>query len=340
MPTSHVLQTARRLSLLTDSGAARARLLHEADPAVGIYDTLRKAGLLGTSKVDLLRRDAESRRLGPFRILRLLGQGGMGIVYKAARGIGGEPVAVKVLHARYHPEPQLRRRLEREARALASIRHPHIVRGLGYGWIEERFYIAMEYVDGRSLADAVRRRRLDVADAARVGRAVGSALGELDARGFVHRDVKPENVMLARDGRVVLMDLGLAKQPGAGADLTRPGTTLGTPNYMSPEQIEGRPDLDVRSDLYGLGATLYFALTGLKPFAGARLLDMMRCKLAGPPDPRRVRPDLPRRLARVVAACMAPDRRRRFADATHFLRALETACTPPWWRRWLAFTFA
>lgn len=341
MASAHVLWTARKLGLLTDSGVVRAQAIYDLDPSVGIYDVLHKANLLSTTKVDRLRVEVETPRLGPFRILQKLGEGGMGVVYKAKHGERPEPFAVKLLNARVAQDSDFRRRLEREARVLASIRHPNIVRGLGYGWVENSFYIAMEYVEGRSLAEEARRRRFDAAETARVGRAVAAALSELDARGFVHRDVKPENVMLARDGRILLMDLGLAKQPGAAVgDLTAPSTTLGTPNYMAPEQIEGRRDLDVRADLYALGATLYFALTGRKPFAEAKLLDMMRRKMAGPPDLRRARPDLSRRFCRVIETCLEPDRRRRFHDADRFARALESACVRPWWRRWIPFMFA
>ncbi len=204
--------------------------------------------------------------LGPYEVLREVGRGGMGIVYEARDRTLQRTVALKVLAPHFAGDPEFVKRFLREARAAAQLSHPNLVHIYSVGQHEDIYYMAMEYVRGRPLADLIRERGpLEPRLALRIARHVAEALAEAHRHDIVHRDVKPKNIMVDEEGRVKVMDFGLAKVLHGGGHLTATGAALGTPMYMSPEQCRGL-QVDHRTDIYSLGVTLYEMLAGSPPF--------------------------------------------------------------------------
>ena len=214
--------------------------------------------------------DLSGRQISGYRLLRRLGQGAMAEVYLAEQISLGRQVAFKVLRASLATDATYVQRFDQEARAAAQLVHPNIVQIYEVGCVDGVHFIAQEYVQGVNLAEWLSRRGLpDVRRALGVMRQVAAALDRAAARGIVHRDIKPENIMLAANGEVKVADFGLARlysQDNAN-NLTQIGVTMGTPLYMSPEQVEGRA-LDPRSDIYALGVTSYQMFAGETPFRG------------------------------------------------------------------------
>src|SRR5262245_27899281 len=252
-------------------------------------------------------------------------------------------VAIKVL------DPELSallgpERFLREIEIGARLQHPHILTLLDSGEARGLLYYVMPYVEGESLRDRLEReKQLPVEKALRLTREVADALDHAHRAGVVHRDIKPENILLAA-GHAVVADFGIARAVGAagGARLTTAGTALGTPAYMSPEQVMGSPDLDGRSDLYSLGCVLYEMLAGVPPFAGATAESLVHQHLSVTPAPvTSVRPTVPEATARALAKCLAKTPADRFGTATEFAEALATPDSPgkapvaPLARRWV-----
>jgi eukaryotic-like serine/threonine-protein kinase len=268
------------------------------------------------------------RHLGArYELLGLLGKGGMGEVYRA-RHVGlGKAVAIKVL-APNLPE-QFQVRFAREARAIARLDHPCCVRILDHGCEAGRRYIAMELLDGPTLASVLADEgQLAVSRAIAITRDLVRALAHAHARGVLHRDLKPENIILVARGAVII-DFGLAALHDA-APLTRDGMCIGSPSYLAPERLRGAPH-DERSDLYALGVILYEMLAGLKPFVGATPEEVMHHALERPARPlRALRGELPPALEQLVLRALAKDPARRFGDAEELRSALEAITeTPP-----------
>ena len=238
----------------------------------------------------------------------------MGRVYRALDRLTGEVIALKLLH---RSEPQERLRFAREARALATLRHPGIVRYVAHGTMADGSpYLAMEWLDGETLFERMARRPLTIAEAVETITRVASALGAIHRRGVVHRDLKPSNLYLARReiARVTLIDFGIARLPEMPAELTVPGTMLGTPSYVAPEQARSAAHVDARADVFSLGCILYKALTGRGPFVGDDGLSvLLKVVLEDPPRLRELRPDVPARLDDLVARMLskAPEGRPR-----------------------------
>jgi serine/threonine protein kinase len=253
-----------------------------------------------------------------FVIDKAVGSGGMGRVYRALDQLTGEVIALKLLH---RAEPQERLRFAREARALATLRHPGIVRYVAHGtMVDGSPYLAMEWLDGETLFERMARRSLTIAEAVEVITRVASALGAIHRRGVVHRDLKPSNLYLARRelAGVTLIDFGIARLPEMPAELTVPGTMLGTPSYVAPEQARSAATVDARADVFSLGAILYKALAGRGPFVGDDGLSvLLKVVLEDPPRLRELRPDVPARLDDLVARMLskAPEGRPRDGDA-------------------------
>ncbi len=252
---------------------------------------------------------------GHFKLLDKLGEGGMGVVYKAEDTKLLRPVAVKFLPAGLAGDPDARLRFEREAQAAAALNHPNIVTVYEIDERDGRIYIAMEYVDGRSLKDLLAAGPLPFPDAALIIVQVCDALERAHGAGIVHRDIKPGNVMVGRDGRVKVVDFGLAKLQDAGR-LTLAATTLGTVHYMSPEQARGE-DVDHRSDLWSLGVMMAEMVSGRLPFTGSHPQAVLRAviddepALAFPPAPA-----VPAGFSDIVRRLLAKPPRDRFARAS------------------------
>jgi formylglycine-generating enzyme required for sulfatase activity len=268
-------------------------------------------------------------RLGEFRIIRRLGAGGMGHVFLAEQESLHRLVALKVGRPERASSPEARARLLREARAIAKLRHPNIVRIHALGEADGVRYLAMELVPGRGLDEVLRDAarqggRLPTSSVLRWFAALASALARAHEEGVLHRDVKPSNILITPDGVPVLVDFGLARD-ASSEDLTLSVDFRGTPNYASPEQIAGGgAPLDGRTDVYSLGVTLYECLTGRMPFEGASAEQVFHQILTRDPvAPRRHNRGLSGELETVILAAMEKDRDRRYATAADFAKDLE-----------------
>jgi len=248
-----------------------------------------------------------------YQVLGEIGSGGMATVSKAIQRSLDRPVAIKELKKAYHTDDQIVRRFERESRVAASLQHENIVHIYDY-WSKPTYAIVMEYVDGTNLAEVIEKSgALPVDVGIMIAIQVCSALDYAHMRGLVHRDIKPSNIMIKRNGEVKLMDFGIAHTKHLDA-LTLPGMLLGTPAYMSPEQILGQP-LDVRSDIFSFGIVLYEMLTGAKPFTDedtrAVTAKIMKDDY---PSPRRINSDIPRRVQCIIRKCLRKKPKRRFGS--------------------------
>lgn len=268
---------------------------------------------------------AEGDALGPYRLERQLGEGGMAVVFLASRASDGASVALKLLKANLTADETFRHRFQHEVRSAAEVRHEHLVAILDSGELDGRPYIASAYVEGPTLEQRVRGAGpLPLADALRLVGEVTSGLEALHLAGLVHRDVKASNILLDASGRAMLADFGLAR--GAGYTLlTRPGQVLGTLEYLAPELIRGEP-ATVESDIYALGCTVYEAITGQTPFAGRGLFHVGMGHLEDePPNPALLRPECGRALGSAIVLALAKDPRHRPLPASAYARALRSA---------------
>ena len=269
-------------------------------------------------------RDLTGTTLGDFEVKRLLGRGGMGQVYLATQISLNRPVALKVLHPRYLSKPIYLSRFEAEATAVAKLNHPNIVHVYTLGYVDPVRFIAMEYVEGTNLREYINKKgALDLPLALSIMRQAGQAIGAAGEVGLVHRDIKPENLLLTRKGRAKVADFGLCRDLGADRlHVTQPGTTMGTPLYMSPEQAQGKP-LDHRSDLYSLGVTFYHMLSGEPPFRADSAVALALKHVSEQPVSLRVRrPDIPLELERLVLKLMAKSPADRYQSAAEMLADL------------------
>jgi tRNA A-37 threonylcarbamoyl transferase component Bud32 len=258
-----------------------------------------------------------------YEILAPIGRGASGTVYRARSQAVDREVAIKVLHAHHRPDSRVVRRLQREARTTARLAHPHIVSAVDMGETAGRWWYAMEFVDGRSLAERLRAEgRIREREALRLFIPLCEALEHLAENGVVHRDIKPANILLDRRG-ARLADLGLAFAEDDPA-ITGAGGTLGTPHYISPEQAVDPRKADVRSDIWSFGATLYHAVCGRPPFAGESAAEVLAAVMHGRiPDPLELEPGLSRRLALVLRKCLTRAPERRYQDPRELLLDLE-----------------
>jgi serine/threonine protein kinase len=270
---------------------------------------------------------AEARlgtQLGKYKIVSVLGQGGMGIVYEAEDTLIGRRVALKVMPETLTEDREAMGRFLIEAKSAGRLNHPNTVRIFDVDREGKNHYLVMELVRGGSVWDRVKKDGpLPWAEATRIIADICRALTEAHASGLIHRDIKPANIMLASDGTPKLADFGLAKAAGE-AGLTAAGSVLGTPAFMSPEQCHCNP-LDHRADLYSLGLTYYALLTGRPPFEGSTPQVMMSHCTKPTPDPRIARPDIPESCVAVLFRATAKEPADRFADAGEMLQWLEAA---------------
>ena len=267
------------------------------------------------------------RSLGEYRILRLLGEGGMGSVYLGYHAGLGRYIAIKVLADNMASNQAYIDRFYREARSGALLNHPNIVRGFAVGQDSAtgKHYLVLEYVDGPSAQMLLERfGRLRVGDAVHIVRDIARALEHAHSRNIVHRDIKPDNILISGAGVAKLADLGLAKRIDEASHLTAHRQGFGTSYYMPYEQAMSAKSVDGRCDIYALGATLYHLLTGQVPFAGDNHLDVIEKKDRGEFTPaRRLNPEVPRVLDRILAKMLARHPRDRYQTATDLLVDLD-----------------
>jgi Tol biopolymer transport system component len=270
-------------------------------------------------------------KLGPYEILAAIGAGGFGEVYKARDTRLDRTVAVKVLPERIAQRDDLRARFEREARAVASLNHPNICTLHDIGRHEEQSYMVMELIDGETLAARIAKGAIPLDQALKLAAQIADALDRAHRAGVTHRDVKPQNIMLTRDG-VKVLDFGLAKsaapKPGPSEEtltqaLTTEGTVMGTPQYMAPELFEGK-EADARADIWAFGAVLYEMVTGRKAFEGKSYASLLGAILSANPPPMAVKPFTPAWLERMVRRCLAKDPEDRWQSMRDIVLELRT----------------
>src|SRR3954462_5040077 len=263
---------------------------------------------------------------GRYRIVSRIGSGGMADVYLADDIHLGRQIALKVLHRRFARDHEFVERFRREASAAAGLQHPNVVRVFDRGEYDGTYYIAMEYLPGKTLKDVSREEApLDQLRAIDYGIQILQAASFAHRRGVVHRDIKPPNVMVGGDGRLKVTDFGIAR---AGAsEMTETGSIMGTAQYLSPEQAQGQR-VGAQSDLYSIGIVMYEMLTGRVPFLGESAVSIALKHVSEEPPPlRQLRPDVHPRLEQAVGRALLKDPAQRYASADEFIAALEQART-------------
>jgi serine/threonine-protein kinase len=267
-------------------------------------------------------QDLIGRSVGPYTVSRLLGQGGFAWVFEAERP-DDLPVALKILKPRYGSDPQFDRRFRKEAQVAAELTHPHIVQILDVGHADGLTYFTMPLA--QESLDTLIERHGAVPEIMVMGIAVDIAAGLAFAHeaGVVHRDIKPANILLLEGGRAVIGDFGIARAVSGYVSATGVNMTIGTPQYISPEQAQGRP-LDGRSDLYALGVLLYKSVTGDVPFRSTDWFELARMHVEQQPEaPRKKQPNISARFERVILRCLAKHPDDRYPSAKALCEELE-----------------
>jgi serine/threonine-protein kinase len=283
--------------------------------------------------------------VGQYIILDKLGEGGMGKVYRARQRRLNREVALKVVRSNLVSNPLVRKRYDREVETASALNHPNIVGVFDAGEVEGKYYLAMEFVDGIDLARLMRDYRpLEVTEACEYVRQAALGLQYAHDQGLVHRDIKPSNIIVAGERHVPqatepavvkILDMGLVRlvgfdDGGGGADLTRAGTVVGTPDYMAPEQAKNSSGVDRRADLYSLGCTLYFLLSGQPPFpVGTPIEKLLKHQLDAPIPLQALRPEVPSSVAEIVAKLLAKSPAQRPQTATEVAEILEPLSSYP-----------
>jgi len=262
--------------------------------------------------------------VGNYDLLQQVAEGGMGTVYRGRHRETGQVVAIKMVPPNMVHNAVVQKRFENEFRAASSLDHPNIVRALEYGTSAGRSFLVMEFVEGESLGQRLEREgRLPEAEAVRIITLAAQGLHHAHKQGLIHRDVKPDNIMVTPDGQVKLADLGLVREVDTELNLTRTGRGLGTPHFMAPEQFRNAKNADVRCDVYSLGATLYMMVTGELPFRSLGPLDAWMKKVNNDlPPPRKFVPNLSERVDRVIRQAMSSDPAQRPESCQEFIEEL------------------
>jgi serine/threonine-protein kinase len=265
---------------------------------------------------------------GRYRIEGLIGRGGMGAVYRARDTELDEVVALKVLSNELGTSADSIERFKREVKLARRVTHPNVARTFDIGEHAGTRFLTMEFIDGESLSDLMHAKgQLSLGRVLAIAGDICGGLSAAHKAGVVHRDLKPDNVMVASDGRVVITDFGIAREPiGAAAAKHTIGGIVGTPAYMAPEQVEARPDIDARADVFAFGVMLFELLTGQLPYKGESALTLAAARLyTDAPDPSTLRPDLPPGICQVVLRCLSREVAARFSDASELAMALANA---------------
>ncbi len=284
------------------------------------------------SRAESNHEDERTQRIGSYRILEPLGSGGMSTVYRAVHLQSGHEIALKVLTRSLSRNSTLLQRFLREARSAETLEHPNVVAIYDRGIDEGRHYLVLEYVQGGDFHEYIQRHGpLDLAEAIKVIRDVVGGLKYAAGRGVIHRDIKPSNILRTPSGQSKIIDLGLALQSQFEDErVTREGTTVGTVDYMAPEQARDSRATSILSDMYSLGCTIYYLLAGIPPFPGGDITDKLTRHARSPaPDIRDLRPDIPNEVATILLRLLAKNPEDRFADYDALIAALDASPNPP-----------
>lgn len=267
---------------------------------------------------------AKVGRLGDFKIEKPIGEGSMGEVFLATQSSLDRRVALKLLPKEFAGNATLLERFLREAKSLAALDHPHIVRVYSMGEEAGHHYAAIEFIDGASLQDILdQKKRLSVGDAIHIALVCASALEHAHNLGIIHRDIKPTNILISRDGRAKVADFGLVKLVDADMSMTATGTGLGTPEYMAPEQSYDARTATPASDVFSLGAMLYVMLTGELPYKGSSVVEFLSAKQTGRYAPAKsINPEVPEHLDLIIHRTLVPEPKQRYENCTEFIRDL------------------
>ncbi len=300
-------------------------------------------GIVTQKQIDRIRPEVEEqsgkRQIPGYQILERLGAGAMATVYKARQLSLDRMVAVKVLPRKHTNNEDFVRRFFDEGKAAAKLNHPNIVAAIDVGQAGETYYFVMEYVEGRSVFEDIQDKGpYAEKDALKIAIDIAKALEHAHNAGFIHRDVKPKNIMLTNDDTAKLADMGLARAiSDREAAEAEAGKAFGTPYYISPEQIKGEVDVDRRADIYSLGCTLHHMVTGRVPFDGSNPSAVMRKHLNQDLTPvDHINHDLTKGLAEIIEVCMAKNRKQRYATASDLLQDLKAVAkgeAPPFARK-------
>ena len=295
-----------------------------------ITSILIEKGILTQHAVDQLMADVEAamgpRTIGGFRITKELGQGGMGAVYRAVQESVEREVALKVLAPHFAKSPQAGERFLREARTAGKVNHPNVISIIDVGQEQGQYYMALELVTGGDAEQLCHQEGgiLSEHRALEIIRDAAKGLQAIMQAGLVHRDIKPANIFITEDGSAKLADLGLARSEAGEDRMTQTGATVGTPAFMSPEQAEGVEDLDIRSDVYALGATLYALLCGQPPYTGNSAWAVVAKAINDPvPDASVVNNSLSKGCLQLIADCMTKDRAQRIQTPNQLIERIE-----------------
>jgi len=263
-------------------------------------------------------------QVGDFRIEKKLGQGGMGTVFLATQVSLDRKVALKTLSPEFAKKQDFVKRFLREARSMARLQHPNVVQVYAADSAGGVNYAAIEFIDGRSMQGWMNElKQLDVGDALHVVLVCADALKHAHDQNMIHRDIKPDNILVTSKGVVKVADFGLAKALDEDVSMTQSGTGLGTPLYMAPEQARNAKHVDKRTDIYALGSTLYYFLTGKLPFTGENTLELIVAKEKGTfPHARKLNPQIPERLDLMIDKMLMKDPNHRYADCADIMRDL------------------
>jgi len=268
----------------------------------------------------------KATQLGDFRLIRKLGQGGMGEVYLANQVSLDRPVALKTLSRELAKKEDFVRRFLREARSMAKLQHPNVVQVYAADSDKGYHFVAIEFIDGQSMQDWMKTLgKLPVGDALHVVLVCAQALKHAHDQQMIHRDIKPDNILLTKNGVVKVADFGLAKAIDEDVSITQSGTGLGTPLYMAPEQARNAKHVDQRSDIYALGCTLYYFVTGQLPFTGENTLELIMEKEKGTFTPaRQLQSDVPKLLDLMIDKMLSKNPEHRYGDCGELIQDLQS----------------
>ena len=329
-----VVKLALEKKLISQQHIDHCKDLVEKSKNIGLDTTIEevlvKQGIVSEEQLDELKDMCQLAEggtvFGTYRLGTLIGQGGMGKVYEAVHEIMGRSVAIKVINSKITDDKNNATRFLQEIHALSKLHHPNIVTIYDAGKFNRRHYFAMELLPGPSLKEHVDSKKIaGEKEALRIIRATAKALGHAHAKGVIHRDVKPENIIFDCNGVPKLTDFGLVMHHDVDhLTLTQEGAWVGSYYYISPEQVDGSRDIDGRSDIYALGATLYYALTGRTAYTGNSPQELLNKHLTGRlVSPKNYCPHISRRTVRLVKKMMAVNREKRYQTMEAVVDAID-----------------